>query len=40
MDDKEHRDDSDDDTPARVFDYSCEEDRDTTDKDSENRHKT
>lgn len=40
MDDKEHSDNSDDDTPARVLDYSSEENRDTTNKDSENRDKT
>lgn len=40
MDDKEHSDNSDDDTPARVLDYSSEENRDSTDKDSENRDKT
>lgn len=40
MDDKEHSDNGDDDAPARVFDYSGEENRDSTNKNSENRHKT
>lgn len=40
MDDKEHCDNSDCDTPAWVCNYSREEDRDTTDKYSEYRDKT
>lgn len=40
VDDKEHRDNGDDDTPARVLDYSSEENRYSTYKDSENRDKT
>lgn len=40
MNDKEHSDNGDDDTPAGILDYSSKEDRDTTDKDAENRNKT
>ena len=38
--DKEHCDNGDDDTPAWIFDYSSEENRNSSDKYSENWYKT